>query len=372
MRAPTFTSKSRLMLVAPHPDDEALACSVILQRAVRAGAAVHVLYATDGEDNPWPQRVVERRWRLKAADRKRWGKLRRVEALAALGTLGVRPADARFLGLPDQRLTDLLITYSRSAFEQFATCIKDWSPTHLLVPSIHDIHPDHSALAVILRIVLGQLDHDSDLPKSIWAYNVHGKSAAFFDRAEKFCQSTTETRIKEQAIGCHKTQLKLSRRRFLGYAARPEFFLKLEPRESSVVDGAVQRISRQSDMLRLKLVLSTKPMRLTRATLFVLGSDVTGRVRCLRTLVRVHSSAVEVFDCSTSERLYLAQYHGDAFAGEFALPLDVFSPAHALFVKLERRSWFFDEAGWLETPAVTKPMLTAMSTTRCTAAEVLS
>jgi hypothetical protein len=92
----------------------------------------------------------------------------------------------------------------------------------------------------------------------------------------------------------------------------------------------------------------------------------------LRTLVRVYSSAVEVFDCSTSERLHLAQYHGDAFAGEFALPLDVFSPAHALFVKLERRSWFFDEAGWLETPAVTKPMLTAMSTTRCTAAEVLS
>src|SRR2546430_3755034 len=121
MRAPTFTSKSRLMLIAPHPDDEALACSVILQRAVRAGAAVHVLYATDGEDNPWPQRVVERRWRLKAADRKRWGKLRRVEALAALGTLGVRPADARFLGLPDQRLTDLLITYCRSVFEQFAT-----------------------------------------------------------------------------------------------------------------------------------------------------------------------------------------------------------------------------------------------------------
>src|SRR5207302_4278330 len=117
MRAPTFTSKSRLMLVAPHPDDEALACSVILQRAVRAGAAVHVLYATDGEDNPWPQRVVERRWRFKAADRKRWGKLRRVEALVALGTLGVLPADARFLGLPDQGLTDLRITYCGSALE---------------------------------------------------------------------------------------------------------------------------------------------------------------------------------------------------------------------------------------------------------------
>jgi hypothetical protein len=79
-----------------------------------------------------------------------------------------------------------------------------------------------------------------------------------------------------------------------------------------------------------------------------------------------------VFDCSAGERLYLAQYHGDAFAGELALPLDVFSPAHALFVKLERRSWFFDEAGWLETPAIMKRMLTTMSTTRCTSAEALS
>src|SRR5258708_29296010 len=189
MRASRFTSKSRLMLVAPHPDDEALACSVILQRAVRAGAAVHVLYATDGEDNLWPQRVVERRWRLKAADRKRWGKLRRAEALAALGTLGVRAADARFLGLPDQRLTDLLITYCRSGFEQFTTCIKDWSPTHLLVPSIHDIHPDHSALAVILRIVLGPLNHASDLPKSILAYNVHGKIAPLLGTPQTVWQS---------------------------------------------------------------------------------------------------------------------------------------------------------------------------------------
>ena len=358
------------MLVAAHPDDEALACGVILQRAFRAGAAIQVVYATDGDNNPWPQRVLEWKWVLDAADRKRWGKLRRAEALAALHILGVRQADARFLGLPDQRLTDLLITYWRSAFEQFATCIKNWSPTHLLVPSIHDIHPDHSALAVILRIVLGQLYHDGHPPKSIWAYNVHGKSAAFFGRAQEFCQSRTETTIKEQAIHCHKTQLKLSRRRFLGYAARPESFLKLEARESSLVDGGIRQISRQSDILRLKLVLSAKPMRLTSATLFVLGTDVSGRVLCVRTIIPLHSSTVEVFDCSTGERLHFAQYHGDAFAGEFALPLDVFSPAHALFVKLERRSWFFDEAGWLEARPVTAgSRVTRIQSTKCVRAE---
>ena len=74
MSAPMFTSDSRLMLIAPHPDDEALACGIILQHAVRADAPIRVVYATDGDDNPWPQRVLERKWRLNAADRKRWGR----------------------------------------------------------------------------------------------------------------------------------------------------------------------------------------------------------------------------------------------------------------------------------------------------------
>ena len=87
------------MLIAPHPDDEALACSVILQKAVRATAAIRIVYVTDGDDNPWPQRAVERRWSLSASDRKRWGKLRRAEALAALQILGVCPADVRFFAL---------------------------------------------------------------------------------------------------------------------------------------------------------------------------------------------------------------------------------------------------------------------------------
>src|SRR5450759_4549976 len=130
---PAFNSASRLMLIAPHPDDEALACSITLHRVVRAGGAIRVIYATDGDNNPWPQRVLERKWRLNAADRERWGKLRRDEALAALRVLGVRASDARFLALPDQGLTNLLKCDCQSVLERFATIIRDWSPTHLLV-----------------------------------------------------------------------------------------------------------------------------------------------------------------------------------------------------------------------------------------------
>ena len=158
---------------------EALACSMLPEQAVSACAAIHVLYATDKDYPPWPQRLLERKWRLGAADRRGWGKLRRGEALAALHILGVGPANTGFFALPDQQLTHLLVTDCRFSFARFATFINDWAPTHLLVNSIHDTHPDHSALAVMLRLALGKLYPDGS-PMSVWAYTVHGKESGFF------------------------------------------------------------------------------------------------------------------------------------------------------------------------------------------------
>ena len=142
------------MLIAAHPDDESLACSIVLQQAVGAGAAVRVIYATDGENNPWPQRAMERKWHLDEADRERWEKLRRAEALTALDILGVGGSSASFLGLADQKLTELLMSGYLDTLKRLAAIVADWAPTDLLVPSISDTHPDHNALAVMFRLVL--------------------------------------------------------------------------------------------------------------------------------------------------------------------------------------------------------------------------
>jgi hypothetical protein len=146
----------------------------------------------------------------------------------------------------------------------------------------------------------------------------------------------------------------VSRRRFLAYATRPERFLKLVSDESTFADGPIRWISRQQHRLHVKLRLSAKPIRAEETELFVLGHDLTGALRCLRTHP-VRSSYVGMFDCVTNQRLGLARYRGSAFAAELTIPIDIFSPAHALFVKLERRLWFFDEVGWLEIPPPVRP-----------------
>lgn len=117
-----------------------------------------------------------------------------------------------------------------------------------------------------------------------------------------------------------------------------------------ITDGSIDSICRQGQLLRVKLRLSRGALHTREPALFILGHDKSAVLRCARMQIPVRSSRPELLDCSSLERVAIARYHGGAFAGELAIPVDMFSPAHALFVKLQRRSWFFDEAGWLEVP----------------------
>jgi LmbE family N-acetylglucosaminyl deacetylase len=321
---PTFDSDSRLMLIAPHPDDESVACAVALQRAVRADAAIRVIYVTDGDNNPWPQRVIESKWRLNADDRNRWGRIRRAEALAALRLLGIEPAAARFMGLPDQKLTALLARDCRFVLKRLGSMISQWAPTHLIFPSHFDRHPDHSAVAVMIQLVLHDL-FSNGITTSAWTYSVHGNSRVFSSQAEPMTASDQEQLKKLHAILCHATQLRLSRRRFLGYVSRPELFIRWRVSNAAMLDdSSIRSMTRRLDSLRLNLRIPIMSRALLAPTLLFVGRDDSGELRSAR--------------LQLSSRL-----------GELTVPL--FSSVQPIFVKLERRSLFFDQAGWVEVPA---------------------
>ena len=136
-------SDTRLLVVVPHPDDETLATGGLIQIALDAGAALRVVIATDGDNNPWPQRWVEKRWRIDAEARRRWGRRRRSEVTEALARLGVTGADIRHYGWPDQGLTGLLMRDAQCE-DQLVAEIVDFAPTLVVAPSLADRHPDRT------------------------------------------------------------------------------------------------------------------------------------------------------------------------------------------------------------------------------------
>ena len=149
-----LTKEDSLFLLAPHPDDECLAMGGLIQRAVEVGARVRVVFATNGDNNPWPQRFVERRLRVSPSDQQRWGDRRNAEACAALDVLGLGADSAHFLNLPDQGMTHLLMSADAVVIEAMAREIADCAPTLIVGPSRDDAHRDHSALHILLRLAV--------------------------------------------------------------------------------------------------------------------------------------------------------------------------------------------------------------------------
>jgi LmbE family N-acetylglucosaminyl deacetylase len=227
---PRFTAADRVLVVAPHPDDETLAAGIAIQSALEAGAVVRILYVTDGDNNPWPQRWLEKRWSIGEAERARWGARRRQEAALARAALAEddHTADARHLGWPDQGLTDALMRDERAVATLVAE-LGDFAPTSILMPALDDSHPDHSALHVMVELALLR----SAGACQRYCYVVHGAGVAFDDEvdAPRFAR-------KMLALEAYVSQLTLSRRRLLQLAACAERLRAVADPPAPDLDGA--------------------------------------------------------------------------------------------------------------------------------------
>jgi len=66
-----FTPTDRILILAPHPDDEAIGTAGVIQKALRAGAALKVVLFTNGDHNEWAFIVYEKRLTLRKKDFRR-------------------------------------------------------------------------------------------------------------------------------------------------------------------------------------------------------------------------------------------------------------------------------------------------------------
>src|SRR5213075_2226996 len=104
-----------------------------------------VVYVTDGERNPWPQRFYFRTAFISADHRARWGMMRREEARCSLSHLGID--SAHFLAFPDQSLMASARRGDLAPRDALMNEIRDFAPTLIVSPSSFDAHYDHRAIA---------------------------------------------------------------------------------------------------------------------------------------------------------------------------------------------------------------------------------
>ena len=124
-----------IAIVAPHMDDEALACGGLIAK-LPAKSSIHIVYVTDGMRSPAP--IIPGRDKATAE----LGKVRMQESIAAMKLLGVPEANLHFLCLPEAHARE-----STSQLRQLLrTKMQSIEPAHIFVPFRYDRHPDHLAV----------------------------------------------------------------------------------------------------------------------------------------------------------------------------------------------------------------------------------
>jgi LmbE family N-acetylglucosaminyl deacetylase len=276
-RTLTVPEGTRLLVVAPHPDDETLAAGGLMQRVHETGGTVRVVYLTDGDGYP---EGVQQDGRVAAptpADYRGYGRRRRHEAEAAVSTLGLDKSSCTFLSFPDGALCKLMRTYwseRRAAYrspytrldrppdaeilvpdteyrgedltQELAQIIGELRPTMILVPRKEDQHGDHCAAWFFVADALTDVQRvHPDFTTDVLTYIVHFNAWPFEEDGPRLDPppglrggasgwlrlplTPAETRTKRFALRRYKTQMHVMDWFLDGFSRSNEVFSRPAP-----------------------------------------------------------------------------------------------------------------------------------------------
>jgi len=274
----------RVLIIAPHPDDEVLACGGLIQQALALGDSVWVVYVTAG-DGSWPPA-----WRVTGnmfpgpEDYLKLGRARIEEATAGTRVLGLDSTRLTFLDYPDAYIARLWQLnwetpcrsshtgatsdpYGRNGHEytgyrllnDLMALLKAVKPNCVFAPHPLDAHADHWSTAVFLAIVREAWREPVDGPFPVaYYYLVHHSSfpdacvddSGFLSPPDDLTGAAhhwftvrlkdNERRVKRSALKCHDSQLGFAGFSLYSYATRNELFDRPEETTGPVTEDVPQ------------------------------------------------------------------------------------------------------------------------------------
>ena len=200
----TVRDGERLLVVAPHPDDETLGAGGLIQRVRAQGGQVRIVLMTAGDG--YVEAVVHETGmpRPRPTAYIAYGEKRLREVRAAVRVLDGDSLRLQFLGFPDGGLRGLLwahwershpersVTtgasdppYDGDAIEpntpydgadlhrELLTILHETNPTLVVLPDPLDKHPDHRATGLFTMLALDDWVHEGAAAPRMLAYLVH-------------------------------------------------------------------------------------------------------------------------------------------------------------------------------------------------------
>lgn len=199
----TWHPTDRVLVLAPHPDDEILACGGVIQQALARHLPVRVVFLTYGDNNQWSFSVYRKHPVFLPSAMRQMGEVRHNEAVAATEALGLHPDRLYFLGYPDFGTSRIwshawgsnavfhsLLTHTckvpyadafrpgapykgEDVLADLTKIIREFQPTKVFVSHPADQNSDHRTLYLFTRVALWNLA--AEMRPELLPYLVHFK-----------------------------------------------------------------------------------------------------------------------------------------------------------------------------------------------------
>ncbi|MGW2488610.1 PIG-L family deacetylase [Streptomyces sp. NPDC001606] len=201
-----------VLVFAPHPDDDVIACGGTIARKTARGARVGIVFSTDGSrshsavlgmDTPTPQELTV---------------IREGEARAAAARLGVDDDALRFLGFTDTALAGALPDFRAAVLKLLA---ENREVAEVYLPhDVRELNADHRLTGEVVLDCLAALGMTPRIHKYVvWDEQTEAEFA-FVNRSEPAAARTTDERrlvrdiapqlaAKRAALREHRTQVDL-------------------------------------------------------------------------------------------------------------------------------------------------------------------
>lgn len=172
----------RVLVLAPHPDDETFGMGGSLRLLTESGKQVKVIVLTSGEKaDP------------KVTEKQEYSSTRKKEALKAFRLLGV--TDCEFLGFPDREL----LVHRGDVKGAINRIVSAFSPDVIYSPSLIELHPDHRIAAELAY----EISRGEKAVRCVY-YEI-----TTLVRPNILVDISKTFKWKKKAMKCYKSQMKL-------------------------------------------------------------------------------------------------------------------------------------------------------------------
>ncbi len=262
--------QDRILIFAPHPDDEVLGCGGIIQCALKMRLPVNLVFFTYGDTNKWSYILHKKQPVVLPKDVRKMGLLRYKETIKSAGILGLTPQQLIFLGYPDFGTLKIWNAYwgggpsFRSAFtgasavsyknafrpgafhkgeeiiRDIETILNKFRPTKIFISHPADYGSDHQALYLFTRVALW--NSEKNISPEVYPYLVHYKK---WPAPRGYCKNESlkppkameqqiswqvhhlkpeEVELKQEALKAHRSQYISNTKSILSLIRNNELF----------------------------------------------------------------------------------------------------------------------------------------------------